>query len=163
VGRCAVRHRFGDTAAGLSTGEVTGTERGATQNWKSNAGSSRDRNGAPDAKDISVLKRRHGLARSRYRGSDGMRRWVGLGIIADNLINLGRWLAKPLFGIRMSCLDHHGVLRLAADSTTQTVNRVVPLSLTQQLLLPSRAEIGRTQLGHKTQCLESETCGNREN
>jgi transposase, IS5 family len=43
---------------------------------------------------ISVLKRRHGLARSRYRGSDGMRRWVGLGIIADNLINLGRWLAQ---------------------------------------------------------------------
>jgi IS5 family transposase len=41
-----------------------------------------------------VLKRRHGLARSRYRGSDGMRRWVGLGIIADNLINLGRWLAQ---------------------------------------------------------------------
>jgi len=43
---------------------------------------------------ISVLKRRHGLARSRYHGSDGMRRWVGLGIIADNLINLGRWLAQ---------------------------------------------------------------------
>jgi IS5 family transposase len=44
---------------------------------------------------ISVLKRRHGLARSRYHGSDGMRRWVGLGIIADNLINMGRWLALP--------------------------------------------------------------------
>ena len=43
---------------------------------------------------ISVLKRRHGLARSRYRGSDGLRRWVGLGIIADNLINMGRWLAE---------------------------------------------------------------------
>lgn len=43
---------------------------------------------------ISVLKRRHGLARSRYHGRDGMRRWVGLGIIADNLINMGRWLAQ---------------------------------------------------------------------
>jgi IS5 family transposase len=42
---------------------------------------------------ISVLKRRHGLARCRYRGMYGMRRWVGLGIIADNLINIGRWLA----------------------------------------------------------------------
>lgn len=42
---------------------------------------------------ISVLKRRHGLARCRYRGLTGMRRWVGLGIIADNLINLGRRLA----------------------------------------------------------------------
>jgi IS5 family transposase len=45
---------------------------------------------------INVLKRRHGLARCRYRGVDGMRRWVGLGVIADNLVNLGRWLvAQP--------------------------------------------------------------------
>jgi len=45
---------------------------------------------------ISVLKRRHGLARCRYHGVDGMRRWVGWGIIADNLINMGRWLvAQP--------------------------------------------------------------------
>jgi IS5 family transposase len=44
---------------------------------------------------ITVLKRRHGLARSRYHGSDGMRRWVGLGIIADDLINMGRWLVLP--------------------------------------------------------------------
>ena len=42
---------------------------------------------------ISVLKRRHGLGRCRYRGDDGMRRWVGLGVIADNLINIGRRLA----------------------------------------------------------------------
>jgi IS5 family transposase len=42
---------------------------------------------------ISVVKRRHGLARCRYRGMHGMRRWVGLGIIADNLINIGRRLA----------------------------------------------------------------------
>src|SRR5271157_4768837 len=43
---------------------------------------------------ISVVKRRHGLVRCRYHGADGMRRWVGLGIIADNLINMGRWLAQ---------------------------------------------------------------------
>jgi transposase, IS5 family len=42
---------------------------------------------------ISVLKRRHGLGRCRYHGIDGMRRWVGLGVIADNLINLGRRLS----------------------------------------------------------------------
>jgi len=41
---------------------------------------------------ISVVKRRHGLERCRYRGADGMKRWVGLGVIADNLINLGRGL-----------------------------------------------------------------------
>lgn len=38
---------------------------------------------------ISVVKRRHGLNRCRYRGDDGMHRWVGLGVIADNLINIG--------------------------------------------------------------------------
>ena len=36
---------------------------------------------------ISVLKRRHGLRRCRYHGPDGMARWVGLGVIANNLIN----------------------------------------------------------------------------
>ena len=43
---------------------------------------------------ISVLKRRHGLHRSRYKGDEGMKRWVGLGIIADNLINIGRLKSK---------------------------------------------------------------------
>ncbi len=38
---------------------------------------------------ISVTKRRHGLNRCRYRGDDGMHRWVGLGVIADNLLNIG--------------------------------------------------------------------------
>lgn len=44
---------------------------------------------------ISVLKRRHGLNRSRYKGQQGMKRWVGLGVIADNLFNIGRFLANP--------------------------------------------------------------------
>jgi len=43
---------------------------------------------------ISVLKRRHGLTRCRYKGEAGMRRWVGLGVIGDNLINLGTALAR---------------------------------------------------------------------
>jgi IS5 family transposase len=43
---------------------------------------------------ISVLKRRHGLHRSRYKGTGGMRRFVGLGVIADNLHHLGTVLAK---------------------------------------------------------------------
>ncbi|MFQ5927737.1 MAG: ISNCY family transposase [Terriglobia bacterium] len=41
---------------------------------------------------ISSLKRRHGLTRCRYRGSAGMERWVGLGVIANNLLVLGRAL-----------------------------------------------------------------------
>jgi IS5 family transposase len=43
---------------------------------------------------ISLLKRRHGLRRSLYKKDAGMKRWVGLGVIADNLINLGRALAR---------------------------------------------------------------------
>jgi IS5 family transposase len=43
---------------------------------------------------ISVLKRRQGLRRCRYRGMDGMERWVGWAVIADNLIHLGRLLPK---------------------------------------------------------------------
>jgi IS5 family transposase len=42
---------------------------------------------------ISLVKRRHGLDRCRYRGQRGMKRWVGLGVIGDNLINIGRALA----------------------------------------------------------------------
>jgi IS5 family transposase len=42
---------------------------------------------------ISVLKRRHGLNRCRYRGFNGIERWVGLGVIADNLIQIGTCLA----------------------------------------------------------------------
>jgi IS5 family transposase len=45
---------------------------------------------------ISVLKRRHGLRRCLYRGADGMKRWVGMGVIADNLMNIGLQMAvKP--------------------------------------------------------------------
>lgn len=43
---------------------------------------------------ISVLKRRHGLRRCIYRGDSGMKRWVGLGVIADNLHHLGSVLAE---------------------------------------------------------------------
>ncbi len=43
---------------------------------------------------ISVVKRRHGLSRCRYKGDDGMKRWVGFGVISDNLINIGRAMAK---------------------------------------------------------------------
>jgi IS5 family transposase len=36
---------------------------------------------------ISVRKRRHGLNRCRYHGEDGMHRWVGFGVIANNLVS----------------------------------------------------------------------------
>lgn len=43
---------------------------------------------------ISVIKRRHGLFRSRYKGESGMERWVGLGVIANNLTVIGNEIAK---------------------------------------------------------------------
>lgn len=43
---------------------------------------------------ISVIKRRHGLFRSRYKGEAGMERWVGLGVIANNLTVIGNEIAK---------------------------------------------------------------------
>jgi hypothetical protein len=35
---------------------------------------------------ISALKRRHGLRRCRYRGLVGVERWVGLEVIANDLL-----------------------------------------------------------------------------
>jgi transposase, IS5 family len=43
---------------------------------------------------ISVAKRRHGLDRCRYKGFVGMQRWVGLGVIADNTVNIGRTMKR---------------------------------------------------------------------
>jgi IS5 family transposase len=39
---------------------------------------------------ISALKRRHGLRRCRYRGPSGMQRWVGLGVLANDVLALAR-------------------------------------------------------------------------
>ena len=41
---------------------------------------------------ISVLKRRHGMRRCRYHGADGTARWVGLCVIADNLMSTATFL-----------------------------------------------------------------------
>jgi len=41
-----------------------------------------------------VLKRRHGVRRSLYKKAAGIKRWVGFGVIADNLINMGKAMAK---------------------------------------------------------------------
>jgi IS5 family transposase len=41
---------------------------------------------------ISVIKRRHGLRRCRYHGAGGTARWVGLGVIANNLMSTATFL-----------------------------------------------------------------------
>jgi transposase, IS5 family len=42
---------------------------------------------------IGLLKWRDGLNRCRYKGPLGMKRWVELGVIGDNLVNIGHALA----------------------------------------------------------------------
>jgi IS5 family transposase len=47
---------------------------------------------------ISVLKRRDGLARCRYHGMDGMKRWVGWGVVSNNLWVLMKSTPPPGHG-----------------------------------------------------------------
>jgi hypothetical protein len=62
---------------------------------KGKVGTATARNGAPDTRDASgVVKRRHGLDRCRYKTEVGMQRWVGLGVISDNLLNIGRAMSQ---------------------------------------------------------------------
>ncbi len=42
---------------------------------------------------ISVIKRKHGLDRCRYHGQEGFERWVGWGVIANNLTAMGKGLS----------------------------------------------------------------------
>ena len=56
---------------------------------------------------ISVSKRRHGLNRCRYKGDEGMKRWVGFGVIADNLINIGETLAKRSAADKLAAQSKH--------------------------------------------------------
>jgi IS5 family transposase len=54
---------------------------------RSSVGSRRDRNGEPAVREESACsKEGNGLRRSLYNKEAGMKRWVGLGVIADNLI-----------------------------------------------------------------------------
>ena len=45
---------------------------------------------------ISVLKRKHGLDRALYHGDEGFARWVGWGVIANNLTKIGATLATSV-------------------------------------------------------------------
>jgi transposase, IS5 family len=44
---------------------------------------------------ISVIKRKYGLDRCQYHGAEGFARWIGWGVIANNLTQIGRKLAHP--------------------------------------------------------------------
>jgi hypothetical protein len=46
--------------------------------------------GTRSAGRISAIKRRHGLSCCRYKTEVGMQCWVGLSVISDNLVNIGR-------------------------------------------------------------------------
>jgi len=84
-------HERGVTRVAIPNLGTKSTERRALQKkrWFRNA--QKWRTGCEGR--ISLLKRRHGLDRSRYKGTAGMKRWVGLGVIADNLINIAHAMA----------------------------------------------------------------------
>jgi transposase, IS5 family len=44
---------------------------------------------------ISNLRRQYGLARCAYHGEVGLQRWIGWGVLASNLRQIGRRLARP--------------------------------------------------------------------
>jgi hypothetical protein len=41
-----------------------------------------------------LVKRRHGLSRCRYKTDVGKQRWVGLGVISDDPVNIGRVMSR---------------------------------------------------------------------
>jgi IS5 family transposase len=51
---------------------------------------SEEEKGQTGAERISATNT-NGLRRCRYRGRDGMHRWVGLGVIANNLVTIARF------------------------------------------------------------------------
>jgi len=61
---------------------------------RESVGSATARSAHRKRRTISVVKRRHGIDRCRYEGYVGMNCWVGLGVIADNVVNIGRAMDK---------------------------------------------------------------------
>ncbi len=100
---CAPRLLAGDRKVSSPTGERYARDQGVRQVVLPQAGSrspervARERQGwfqrgrrwrAGIEGRISVLKRRHKLVRCRYRGPEGMERWVGWGVITHNLLRI---------------------------------------------------------------------------
>jgi hypothetical protein len=63
---------------------------------------------------VRGVKRRHGLGRCRYKRHLGMDRWVGLGVIADNVVNIGRTIEKQA----APSLIRHDPTRFVGPPTT---------------------------------------------
>ena len=82
------------------------------QSFQQSAGSVTDRNGAPDPKDVSsVVKRRHGLTRCRYKGFVGMNRWIGA-IVFDRLASRQIDYIAPSgrsVTVEFPCIPHLGL------------------------------------------------------
>src|SRR6266404_7693138 len=75
--------RMGVTRVAVPNRNSKSSER---RNCTKPVGSEPDSAGGPNAKAaLACLKRRYGLNRCRYRRFEGMRRWIGLGIIAGNV------------------------------------------------------------------------------
>jgi hypothetical protein len=73
-------------------------------------------------------QRRHGLNRCRYKNAVGMQSWVGLGVISDNLFNIGRAMSQRVSLPPPSAFDYRPLipagfdLLCAMDQRLETIN-----------------------------------------
>jgi IS5 family transposase len=88
----AAAHRMGVVRVSIPNRSTKSEERKKLQKSRWFRAAQKWRTGSEGR--ISVVKRRHGLNRCRYQGPAGMKRWVGFGVIGDNLINIGHALAE---------------------------------------------------------------------
>ena len=88
----AAAHRMGVVRVSIPNRSTKSEERKKLQKSRWFRAAQKWRTGSEGR--ISVVKRRHGLNRCRYKGPSGMKRWVGFGVIGDNLINIGHALAE---------------------------------------------------------------------
>ena len=75
---------------------------------------------------ISVTKRRHGLNRCRYKGEAGMKRWVGLGVIADNITSAAQW--KSGLPGKSARPHHQGSVKTPAGRSRRILRCCKPLT-----------------------------------
>jgi hypothetical protein len=92
-----------------------------------------------------VVKRRHGLDRCRYKGFVGMNRWVGLGVIADNVINLGRAKKNGRPANKARSYNHAPPVRVPAGCVLPRSIRhnAASVNLRRKVAMATAAKLGR--------------------
>jgi hypothetical protein len=99
-------------------------KRRAQTRAEKSAGSTAARNAVPDTRGHQRHQTATASPRSRYKGADGMRRWVGLGVVADNLLVLVRQKSGILATCRIDVWQQGHLGRLLARTTIRRRRKV---------------------------------------